>query len=161
MFATQRGGKAVVDNTTNNMHLARDKSIKIEKTYGELPFPLAWVKLYTKRSTWNPHLLNAVEEAQLKRLQTSPPIRYEQVHSSRNVWQFCLIEECPNNWDDVDFITLDETQLDRIKPCNEAWPYGDNSVITKMGISQLDRKKQRCYCEDSKGYKRKEMCVSD
>lgn len=42
---------------------------------------------------------------------------------------FYLMEKSPNGWDDVKFNTLSKVQLDRINPCNEDWPYEDNSVI--------------------------------
>ncbi|PPE02091.1 hypothetical protein GOBAR_DD00864 [Gossypium barbadense] len=95
---------------------------------------VSWAKPSTKRSTWDPHSLNAVKEAQLERLQTSSSIRYEQVHYLRNAWRFYLMEKSLNSWDDADFNTLDEAQLDGLKPCNEAWSYGDNSVTVKIHV---------------------------
>lgn len=83
MFATRKGVKVVVNNTTSNLRLVRDKYIKIYQTYREIYFPLVWVKPYIKRRTWDPCSLNVVEEAQFRRLQISLSIRYQQVHNSQ------------------------------------------------------------------------------
>ncbi|PPD69511.1 hypothetical protein GOBAR_DD33604 [Gossypium barbadense] len=42
------------------------------------------------------------------------------------------MEKSPNGWDDVDFNFLGETQLDEVKPCNEAWLYRDNNVTAEI-----------------------------
>lgn len=64
MFTTQRGGKAVVENSISGMHLMRDKYMKIEQTCGGgFLFPLASTKPRNERSTRDLVSLSGVEKA--------------------------------------------------------------------------------------------------
>lgn len=42
------------------------------------------------------------------------------------------MEKSPNEFDDVDFNTLNENQVTGVKPCIEAWPYRDDNVTMEI-----------------------------